>query len=235
MSIPTPAPDPWARLPAASRPALQRYLALLQEGNQRADLVAPASEPVLVSRHLLDSWELLQLVPAGPLTVVDVGSGAGLPGLVWALLRPELQLTLLEPRLKRALFLQATVAELGLSLPVRRDPSDVLVSRQERFDLVVGRAVAPYADWLRLARPLARAGGWVLATAGEQPPPGWAEPAALQPLGLVLEDERSYTLPGVGVHRALRLGRLADAASAPRRSARPPRRSRPPRPPRGPR
>lgn len=201
----------WELAPAGLRPPLRRYLQLLLSWNERIDLVAPADEPLLVARHLLDALQLLKLVPAGPARVIDVGSGAGLPGLIWALARPELQLVLLEPRGKRAAFLRHAALELGLAVQVREERVEQLLARQETYDEAVARALAPFPRWLALGAPLLREGGHLHAQAGAAPPDGWADPGFCLRFGLHPEVERSYSLPGVGLRRALRLVRLATA------------------------
>ena len=98
-------------------------------------------------------------------TVADVGSGAGLPGLVWAIARPDLHVTLIEPLLRRTVFLEEAVEALGL------DQVRVLRSRaedvSETFDVVTARAVAPLEKLARWCLPLVRPGGVLLAVKGQ--------------------------------------------------------------------
>ncbi len=97
--------------------------------------------------------------------VADVGSGAGLPGIVWATVRPDLRLTLIEPLLRRANFLSEIVDELGLG-----DRVAVVRTRAEQtegaFDVVTARAVARLPRLLQWTLPLTRPGGWVVALKG---------------------------------------------------------------------
>jgi 16S rRNA (guanine527-N7)-methyltransferase len=155
---------------AASR-RVHRYFALLQEWNERLDLVSPAPPEILWRAHVLDSLLLLSMAaPPDRGRVADVGSGAGLPGLVWACVREDLQVVLLEPRRKRAAFLERAVAELGarnaevVSLRAEEAARDPAYRR--RFDLVVARAVAPPDDVLRWGRGLVREGGRFLVSLG---------------------------------------------------------------------
>jgi len=104
-------------------------------------------------------------IPPG-CSVADVGSGAGLPGLVWSLVRPDLRMTLIEPLLRRATFLSEAVTELDLD-----DRVEVLRARAEdvpaqTFDVVTARAVARLPQLLTWTLPLARVGGVVLALKG---------------------------------------------------------------------
>lgn len=98
-------------------------------------------------------------------SVVDVGSGAGLPGIPLAILRPDLKMTLLEPLLRRANFLELTVAELGLAdriVVVRARAED----HRQRYDLVVSRALAPLGRLLGWCAPLMTRTGTLIALKG---------------------------------------------------------------------
>src|SRR6516225_1983490 len=92
----------------------QLYAELLAGPGVERGLIGPNEVPRLWERHLLNSAAVAGLVP-GPCTLVDLGSGAGLPGIVLALLLPESDVTLLEPALRRTIFLEECVARLGLS------------------------------------------------------------------------------------------------------------------------
>lgn len=120
--------------------------------------------PRLWTRHILNC---VVVAPAlGPATsVCDLGSGAGLPGVVLALARPDLAVTLLEPLLRRASFLSEVVSRLGLDANVVRARAEDL-PRTLRFDAVTARAVAPLDRLAGLALPLTRPGGELLALKG---------------------------------------------------------------------
>lgn len=158
-------------LPAGSDiDRLQAYHDLLAGPGVERGLIGPREVPRLWERHLGNSaWVVLPqpgLVPVGS-RVADIGSGAGLPGLVWAIVRPDLQVTLIEPLLRRANFLQEAVSELALT-----DRVEVVRSRAEQFpgqadfDVVTARAVAPLERLLGWTLPLARPGGRLLALKG---------------------------------------------------------------------
>jgi len=184
------------RLTAAPA-ALRRHLELLGRWNDRVDLVSPARQGVWWDRHFEDSLGALAAVPAGPRRVVDVGSGAGFPGLVWSLARPDLHLTLVEPRGKRATFLRSAARHTGSSAVVLTERAGALAPGD--WDVVVGRAVAPYARWLEIASPLARPDGLVLAMLTPTVPEGWGVAEAAQ--GLALAGQTHYVLPGTGARR----------------------------------
>ncbi len=180
------------------RPAeLRRHLNLLRRWNDRIDLVAPGDDDRWWDIHVEDSLGALKAVPAGPRRVLDVGAGAGFPGLVWAAVRPELDMTLTEPRGKRATFLRTVSRENDLGVEVLTERAEALVGR--RWDVVVGRAVAPYERWLELAAPLVAPQGRVLALLGPTTPAGWG--VAESGVGLGLESEIRYRLPLSGAER----------------------------------
>lgn len=129
-------------------------------------LLGPREVPRIWDRHILNSAVLGSLVDPA-LTVADVGSGAGLPGIPLAIARPDLEVVLIEPLLRRSEFLAETVAVLGL------DGVTVLRARAEeaqprgRFDVVTARAVAPMERLAGWTLPLLRPGGVLLALKGQ--------------------------------------------------------------------
>jgi 16S rRNA (guanine527-N7)-methyltransferase len=112
---------------------------------------------------VLNCAVVVQRVPEGA-TVADVGSGAGLPGLVWAVARPDVEVTLIEPLLRRTAFLEEAIEALGLDrvTVVRARAEDV----DDTFDVVTARAVAPLERLARWCLPLVRPGGVLLALKG---------------------------------------------------------------------
>jgi 16S rRNA (guanine527-N7)-methyltransferase len=127
-------------------------------------LIGPREADRLWDRHILNSVAMSDLVPDGS-SLVDVGSGAGLPGIPLAIRRPDLRVTLLEPLLRRATFLSEAVTELGLDDRVR-----VVRARaedhDEQYDVVTARAVAPLPRLLTWCLPLMGASGELLALKG---------------------------------------------------------------------
>lgn len=143
----------------------ERYAELLATEATVRGLIGPREVPRLWERHLLNCAMVASLLPADA-TVADIGSGAGLPGVVLAIRRPDLQITLIEPLLRRTRFLDEVVAQLGLdNVEVCRGRAEELRGKRE-FDVVTSRAVAPLdrlADW---SLPLTRPGGEVVAMKG---------------------------------------------------------------------
>ncbi len=127
--------------------------------------MGPREVPRLWERHVLNCAVLTDLVAEGA-TVCDVGSGAGLPGLVIAIRRPDLRVTLVEPLLRRTTFLEEAVEQLGLTnVEVVRARAERLHG-ERRSDVVTSRAVAPLDVLLAWSLPLAHEGGLVLAMKG---------------------------------------------------------------------
>lgn len=153
----------------AAYPVLRRYATILAGVGVERGLVGPREVPRIWPRHIVNCAVVVQEdrddIPDG-CSVADVGSGAGLPGVVWAILRPGLALTLIEPLLRRAEFLTEVVDDLGLTGRVR-----VLRARAEdvgagQFDVVTARAVAPLDRLAAWTLPLTRIGGLVVALKG---------------------------------------------------------------------
>lgn len=164
-----PVPDSARGVFAAALPLAERYAGLLATDGTVRGLIGPREVPRLWERHLLNCALISDLIEADA-TVCDVGSGAGLPGLVLAIRRPDLRVTLLEPLLRRTQFLAEAVESLGLgNIEVVRGRAEELHGRR-RFDVVTSRAVAPLEKLARWSLPLTRSGGWFLPMKGSSAP-----------------------------------------------------------------
>ena len=164
--------------PSEARGTIARYAELLATEGVVRGLIGPREVPRLWERHLVNSMALAPGLPHGS-RVADVGSGAGLPGLVLAVGRPDLTITLVEPLLRRTTFLQEVVDELGLAhVTVRRARAEDLHG-EARFDVVTSRAVAPLGRLLEWCMPLTEPDGHVLALKGSR---AAEEVAAVRPL-----------------------------------------------------
>jgi 16S rRNA (guanine527-N7)-methyltransferase len=146
---------------------LLEYLALLAKWNRAYNLTAVRDPHAMVSRHLLDSLAILPWVGHGPL--LDLGSGAGLPGIPLAIARPGLRITMLDANAKKARFLRQAVAELGLR------GVEVVQGRAEAFQpaqpylTIVSRAFAALPEMVACSRHLLAQGGSWLAMKGRVP------------------------------------------------------------------
>lgn len=151
--------------PCARLGLAERYAELLATDGVVRGLIGPREAPRLWERHLVNCAVLGELIPEGS-TVCDLGSGAGLPGLVLAIARPDLRITLVEPLLRRTTFLEEAVEDLGLhAVEVVRGRADALHGRRT-FDVVTSRAVAPLGRLLGWSMPLVAPTGVLLAMKG---------------------------------------------------------------------
>ena len=142
-----------------------RYAACLAGDGVVRGLIGPRETPRLWQRHVLNCALLAPALPAS-CTVADVGSGAGLPGLVLAIARPDVTITLIEPLLRRTTFLEEVAADLGLvNVYVVRARADALHGK-ETFDIVTSRAVAPLDRLLEWSMPLVAPTGALSAMKG---------------------------------------------------------------------
>jgi 16S rRNA (guanine527-N7)-methyltransferase len=148
----------------AQFPLLNRYVDILGSTGVAWGLLGPREAERLWDRHILNSAALSGLIAADS-AVADVGSGAGLPGIPLALLRPDLRTTLIEPLLRRSTFLTQTVEELEIA-----DRVEVVRSRAEdhhqTYDVVVARALAPLDRLIGWCNPLRAPAGVILALKG---------------------------------------------------------------------
>jgi 16S rRNA (guanine527-N7)-methyltransferase len=149
----------------------QRYAEVLAGAGVERGLLGPREVDRLWDRHLLNSAAVSELLDPGA-RIVDIGSGAGLPGLPLAIARPDLEIVLLEPLLRRSDFLREVVAELGLPVDVVRGRAEEPWVREQigEKDAAVSRAVAALDKLTKWSMPLLRTGGRMVAIKGEHAP-----------------------------------------------------------------
>lgn len=152
-------------------PIAERFAEILATAGVERGLVGPREVDRIWDRHVLNSAAVAELLDPGE-RVIDIGSGAGLPGIPLAIARPDLEVVLLEPLLRRSEFLNEVVGELGLAVEVVRGRAEEPWVR-ERFgdrDAAVSRAVAALDKLTKWSAPLVRPGGRILAIKGERAP-----------------------------------------------------------------
>jgi 16S rRNA (guanine527-N7)-methyltransferase len=183
-----PARDLGVVIPEVSYEPLARYASLVLEWGARINLTGARTPAALADDHLADALAMLSHLPDGPFRFVDVGSGAGLPGIPIALLRPDASGVLLEPVGKKHVFLAHAIRALGLSgrLEARSERLEqhLVESGRGAYDVAVSRAVWKANEWLALGEPLLKRAGVLLgvegSTAGELPPGATRHPYRLQ-------------------------------------------------------
>jgi 16S rRNA (guanine527-N7)-methyltransferase len=191
-------------LDASAQPKLVAYLRLIEKWNKVHNLTAVREPGQMVVLHLLDSLSVLPHV-AGARTLLDVGTGAGLPGIPLAIARPDLAVTLLDSSHKKAAFLRQAKAELALPNVA------VACERVEKwhpaahFDIVVSRAFSELADFVLQARHLLAPGGTMLAMKGVHP----FEEIAKLPATHRVENVVELTIPTLDAQRHLVLLKAA--------------------------
>jgi 16S rRNA (guanine527-N7)-methyltransferase len=159
--------DEAAELFGDALPRARRYAELLAGPGRDQGVIGPRELPRLWDRHLVNSAYVGRVVPSGA-SVLDVGSGAGLPGIPLALAREDLAVTLLEPMARRVAWLEEVAAALELDVTVRRGRAEERETRRAvgEFDVVTARAVAPIGRLATWTMPLVRAGGRLAALKG---------------------------------------------------------------------
>ncbi len=146
----------------------KKYLALLNEWNQKIDLTSLKTDEEIIEKHFYDSLLVAEKNPFQSQSLVDIGSGAGFPGIPLKIAFPELSITLLEPTKKRCLFLEKVIKELKLSNieVVNARAEDLPEKYREKFDFAIARAVAPLNVLLELALPFVKVNGQFIAMKG---------------------------------------------------------------------
>ena len=183
-------------LPVAAVPVFERYYELLISANEKFNLTSITERSEVFMKHFLDSLQLLTWRKRLTGSLLDVGSGAGLPGFPLKIVCPELSLTLLDSSRKRVAFLQETAQELGLEQVValhgRAEDFGRNQAYRERFPLVISRAVARLSVLCELCLPFVEPGGYFVAYKG---PDGTAELVAAQTALKELGGRHELTLP----------------------------------------
>lgn len=209
-------------LSAEAVPALERFAALLLEKNKVMNLTAITEPRDVATLHFLDSAALLTLADFRGRQVVDVGTGAGFPGIPLRLLEPGLQLTLLDSLGKRVSFLQEACHALELSdvACVHARAEEFAAEHRECYDIAVSRAVASLPVLAELCLPLVRAGGQFLAMKSTGSDAEIESAArAIRILGGEVTSVQDYPIPGIDTKH--RLVVIQKTAPTPKKYPRP--------------
>ncbi len=163
--------DPAEKLFGDRLELARRFAEHLATSGVERGLIGPREAPRVWDRHVLNCAVVAELLPDGA-RVVDVGSGAGLPGIPLVLARPDLGMVLVEPLARRVEWLLGVIADLGIDVDVERGRAEEITVRRrwEGADVVTSRAVAPLHRLAGWCLPLVRPGGTMLAVKGASAP-----------------------------------------------------------------
>ena len=205
-------------LPTDAAVPLMAFSARLLETNKVMNLTA-ITEPEDVARlHLLDCAALLNITDFRGKRVVDVGTGAGFPGMPLRILEPDFDLTLLDSLGKRIAFLQRVCDEMGLQRVtcVHARAEEFAAKHREQYDIATSRAVAALPVLCELTLPLVKVGGRFLAMkAVDSDDEIRVAKSAVAQLGGKVEDIRDYTIPGTDItHRVVVIGKVKPTPDA---------------------
>ena len=182
-------------LTTAQQLLLLEYVALLKKWNSTYNLTALRDEHTMISHHVLDSLTLLPYIQHAQ-TLMDVGSGGGMPGIPTAICRPDLQITLLDANTKKTSFLQQAVIELGLH-NVSVASGRVEAMHDKKVDVVTSRAFAELSDFISLTKHLLNENGYWAAMKGVYP----YEELEHVPASVVVEKVDKLTVPMLNAER----------------------------------
>ena len=195
----------------------QWYMELLIEWNEKMNLTAITEPKAVVVKHFLDSILLLPELEQGD-TLIDVGTGAGFPGVPLKILRPGLHLTLLDSLNKRLIFLREVLDRLGLDAQIvhaRAEEGGRQAGLRTKFAFATARAVAPLNLLCEYCLPFLQMGGVFLAMKGPEPDAEVeAAKRAVSLLGCLLDGVKRFTLPGGDARSVVRIRREKPLAAA---------------------
>ena len=208
-------------LPERTRQTLCDFGHAMVKQNEVMNLTAITEDEAVAKLHLLDSLTVLTCADLKDKTLIDVGCGAGFPGVPLAIACPEAKVTLLDSLGKRMKWLEEVLPSLGVSAEcVTARAEEAVASRRERFDFATSRAVARLNILLELTAPYVKVGGAVLAMKGAAAREELAEcNSAIQKLGLKLEKIQEFPIDGTS-HSVIILRKVKPTPPAyPRRYA----------------
>ena len=197
-------------LPGERQETLCAFARAMVKQNEVMNLTAITEDTQVAKLHLLDSLTVLCCADLKGKTLIDVGCGAGFPGVPLAIACPEAKITLLDSLGKRVKWLEETLPQLGISAEcVTARAEEAVADRREKYDFATSRAVARLNILLELTAPYVKVGGAVLAMKGAAAEEELAEAAgAIKKLGLKLETVRTFPIDGTS-HAVIVLRKVA--------------------------
>ena len=197
-------------LPQQRQETLCAFARAMVKQNEVMNLTAITEDTQVAKLHLLDSLTVLCCADLKGKTLIDVGCGAGFPGVPLAIACPEAKITLLDSLGKRVKWLEETLPQLSISAEcVTARAEEAVADRREKYDFATSRAVARLNILLELTAPYVKVGGAVLAMKGAAAEEELAEAAgAIKKLGLKLETVRTFPIDGTS-HAVIVLRKVA--------------------------
>ena len=194
-------------LPPSARHAFEAYYTLLEQRGETVNLTAITGEEEVAKMHFLDSLAVLKAADFKNTRLIDIGSGAGLPGVPIKLAEPSTNITLLDATKSRVTFISELCAALGIAaacIHARAEESSRTQEMREHFDIAVARAVARLDVLCELCVPFVRVGGLFLAMKSANFAAELDEALSVaQILGVVHTKSIKYTIPGTEIERSL--------------------------------
>jgi len=200
-------------LPPTAEAAFRAYYDFLEKRGKDVNLTAISGVGEVARLHFLDSIALLNTVPFKGLKVIDIGSGAGFPGVPLKIAEPTIDTTLLDATGKKVSFLTDLCTELGLEatlLNARAEEAAHDSDKREQYDIAVSRAVARLNMLCELCLPFVRVGGYFIAMKGIDSAEETAEAqSSIKALGAELQTHYDYKIPGTDIiHRAVLIRKI---------------------------
>lgn len=184
------------------------YYELLVERNKIMNLTSITEFPEVIRKHFIDSLSIVKAYPLTNEKIIDMGTGAGFPGIPLKIAFPEITIVLLDSLNKRVLFLEEVIKRLGLEKTVtvhgRAEDYAKEINYREQFDLCVSRAVAKLATLSEYCLPYVKIGGYFISyKSGKVEEELLSSGNALEILGAKIENVENFLLPGTEIDRTL--------------------------------
>lgn len=176
-----------------------KYKNILKEWNEKINLTAIEEDREVIIKHFIDSLSILPLIKSGSITLIDVGTGAGFPGIPIKIARESIEVTLLDSLDKRVRFLNEVIKQNALSgikaLHGRAEEKGILPEFREKFDICTARAVASLPVLIEYCLPFVKVGGFFIAMKGSNTDEIDNSKKALDIIGGKIEEVKEFSLP----------------------------------------
>lgn len=183
------------------------YMELLKEWNQKINLTAIEDDEGIIIKHFIDSLTILPFIGGNAVKLIDVGTGAGFPGIPIKMAREQIQVTLLDSLAKRVNYLDTVIQSLNLegikTVHGRAEDYGATAGFRESYDVAVARAVAALPVLLEYCLPFVKVGGHFVAMKGSSAEEVSQSKKALELLGGQIEEVKEFVIPGTDISRSI--------------------------------